>query len=84
MACILEMARVMQNVPTDYSVKFINFTGEEEGLNGSQHFVDAVVNATNPKMDIKLVFNIDEVGGVAGLTNNTITCERDTNASELS
>jgi aminopeptidase YwaD len=24
------------------------------------------------------VFNIDEVGGVAGMVNNTITCERDT------
>ena len=32
-------------------------------------------------MNIKLVFNIDEVGGVAGMTNNTITCERDTNGS---
>lgn len=81
LACILEMARVMQNVPTDYSIKFINFTGEEEGLHGSQHFVDAIVNATNPKMDIKLVFNIDEVGGVAGMINNTITCERDTNGT---
>jgi aminopeptidase YwaD len=71
----------MQNIPTEYSVKFINFTGEEEGLYGSQHFVSSVVNGTTPKMNIKLVFNIDEVGGVAGMINNTITCERDTNGS---
>jgi hypothetical protein len=29
-------------------------------------------------MNIKLVFNLDEVGGVAGMINNNITCERDT------
>jgi aminopeptidase YwaD len=80
-ASILEMARVLQNIPTDYSIKFINFSGEEDGLKGSQHFVSSIVNGTNPKMDIKLVFNIDEVGGVAGMTNNTITCEKDTNGT---
>ena len=78
-ASILETARLLQNIPTDYSIKFINFSGEEDGLYGSQHYVNSVVNATNPKMDIRLVFNLDEVGGVAGLTNDTITCERDTN-----
>lgn len=77
-ACILEIARLLQSVPTEYSIKFINFSGEEDGLRGSQHFVTSVVNATTPKMDIRVVFNLDEVGGVAGLTNDTITCERDT------
>ena len=77
LVCILEVARLLQNIPTQYSIKFINFSGEEDGLQGSQHFVTSVVNATTPKMNIKLVFNLDEVGGVAGLVNNTITCERD-------
>lgn len=75
---ILEMARLLKNVPTEYSIKFINFSGEEQGLLGSQHYVNNVVNATNPKMNIRLVLNIDEVGGVKGRTNDTITCERDT------
>lgn len=75
---ILEIARLLRNIPTEYSIKFINFSGEEDGLKGSQNYVSTVVNTTNPKMDIKLVFNLDEVGGVAGLTNDTITCERDT------
>lgn len=75
---ILEVARLLQNIPTEYSIKFINFAGEEDGLIGSQNFVSTVVNATTPKMDIKLVFNIDEVGGRAGMVNNNITCERDT------
>lgn len=74
---ILETARLLKNIPTEYSIKFVNFSGEEDGLKGSQHYVSAVVNGTTPKMDIRLVINIDEVGGVAGLTNDTITCERD-------
>lgn len=80
-ASILEVARLLQNVNTEYSIKFINFSGEEDGLRGSQHFVSSVVNGTTPKMDIRLVFNLDEVGGVAGLTNNTITCEKDTSGT---
>lgn len=74
---ILEIARLLKNVNTEYSIKFINFSGEEDGLIGSQHYVSNVVNSTSPKMDIRLVFNLDEVGGVAGVTNNTITCEKD-------
>ncbi|MEM0542614.1 M28 family peptidase [Flavobacterium sp. j3] len=75
---IFEVARLLRNIPTEYSIKFINFSGEEDGLLGSQHFVSTVVNGTTPKMDIRLVFNIDEVGGRADMTNDTITCERDT------
>ena len=77
---ILETARLLQNISTEYSIKFINFSGEEDGLKGSQNYVSAIVNSTTPKMDIRLVFNLDEVGGVAGLVNNTITCERDTSS----
>ncbi len=76
-AIILEIARLLQNIPTEYSIKFINFSGEEDGLRGSQHYVNNVVNATTPKMDIRVVFNIDEVGGVAGEINDTITCDVD-------
>ncbi len=78
---ILEMARLLKNVNTEYSIKFIHFSGEEDGLRGSQHYVSSVVNGTTPKMNIRLVFNLDEVGGVAGMTNNTITCERDTDGT---
>lgn len=74
---LLEVARILKEVPTEYSIKFINFTGEEQGLLGSQHYVNSVVNSTSPKMNIKMVLNIDEVGGVAGKINNTINCEKD-------
>jgi aminopeptidase YwaD len=72
---ILEIARVMSAIPTEYSVKFICFTGEEAGFVGSQNYVNNIVIPAN--MDIRLVFNIDEVGGIAGQTNNTIRCEKD-------
>lgn len=81
---ILEVARLLKNIPTEYSIKFINFSGEEQGLLGSQHYVSSVVNATNPKMNIRLVLNIDEVGGVKGKTNDTVTCERDESNSPSS
>jgi hypothetical protein len=74
-AIILEMARLLKDVQTSYSIRFIHFTVEEMGLVGSEHYVDNTVIPEN--MDIRLVFNIDEVGGVAGEVNNTITCERD-------
>ena len=77
-AIILEMARLLKDVQTEYSILFIHFSGEEDGLKGSQHYVDNTVIPQN--MDIKVVFNIDEVGGVNGMTNNTIVCEQDEGA----
>ena len=74
---ILEAARLLKDVSTEYSIKFINFSGEEQGLLGSAHYVSSVVNATSPKMNIRLVLNIDEVGGIKGQNNDTVTCERD-------
>lgn len=74
-AIVLEAARMLANVETAYSIKFIHFTAEELGLVGSTHYVENTVIPEN--MDIRLVLNIDEVGGVAGMVNNTITCERD-------
>lgn len=72
---ILEMARQLKDVQTKYSILFIHFSGEEDGLIGSQYYVNNTVIPQN--LDIKLVFNIDEVGGISGMTNNTIVCERD-------
>ena len=71
---LLELARLLKDVDTEYSIKFIHFSGEEDGLVGSTYYVNNTVIPQN--LDIKLVFNIDEVGGVNGMTNNTIVCER--------
>ncbi|MEE4258926.1 MAG: M20/M25/M40 family metallo-hydrolase, partial [Bacteroidales bacterium] len=74
-AIVLEVARILKDIPTEYSIKFIHFSAEEMGLIGSSHYVQNVVIPED--LNIRLVFNIDEVGGVAGEVNNTITCERD-------
>lgn len=74
-ATILEIARMMKDIETAYSIKFIHFTAEEIGLVGSTHYVENT--AIPEELDIRLLVNIDEVGGVAGEVNNTVTCERD-------
>ncbi|MDG5492438.1 M28 family metallopeptidase [Psychroserpens sp. SPM9] len=72
---IMELARLLKDIDTEYSIKFIHFSGEEDGLIGSNYYVKNTV--IKDQLDIKLVFNIDEVGGVKGKTNDTVVCERD-------
>lgn len=72
---LLEIARLIKDIETDYSIKFIHFTGEERGLIGSQEYVNKIAVPQNLK--IKAVLNIDEVGGVANKANTTIVCEQD-------
>jgi len=74
---ILELARILKDVPTEYSIKFINFSGEEQGLLGSSRYVSQIVNGTSPKMDIKVVVNLDQVGGLATKSNTKLYHDRD-------
>lgn len=75
---LLELARILKDIDTEYSIKFIHFSGEESGLIGSNYYVNNTV--VPQSLDIELVFNIDEVGGVNGMVNDTIVCEEDTSA----
>lgn len=74
---ILEIARILKNIPTEYSIKFIHFSGEEQGLLGSSRYVSEVVNGTSPKMDIKVVVNLDQVGGLASKANTKLYHDKD-------
>lgn len=75
---LLEAARILKDVPTEYSVKFIHFSGEEQGLVGSNHYVNNVVFQNNVRqLNLRVVFNIDQVGGQLGNTNTAIKCESD-------
>ncbi len=74
---ILEIARILKDIPTEYSIKFIHFSGEEQGLLGSSRYVSQIVNGTNPKMDIKLVINLDQVGGLATKANTKLYHDKD-------
>jgi aminopeptidase YwaD len=76
---ILEVAKILKDIPTEYSIKFIHFSGEEQGLYGSSHYANNVAYQSGvKKLDIKLVFNLDQVGGKLGNLNSKIICERDT------
>ncbi|SIP88160.1 aminopeptidase YwaD [Chryseobacterium sp. RU37D] len=75
---ILETARILKDVPAEYSIKFIHFSGEEQGLVGSRHYVKNIVYKDDIKqLDIKLVFNLDQVGGIKGENNDTVFCDED-------
>ena len=58
-AAVLQLARMLSITRPKHSVIFVNFTGEEEGLLGSQYFVD---NAPVPLDSIVAMFNFDMVG----------------------
>lgn len=77
---LLEAARILKDVPTEYSIKFIHFSGEEQGYLGSSHYVNNVVFQNNARqLTLKVVFNIDQVGGKIGNANTNINCESDQN-----
>ncbi len=59
----LEAARVLSGVGLDYTVKFIAFTGEEIGLNGSDHYAR---QARARGEDIICAFNYDMVSWPGG------------------
>ncbi|MCY0968405.1 M28 family peptidase [Chryseobacterium wangxinyae] len=75
---ILEAARILKDIPTEYSIKFIHFSGEEQGLIGSNHYVNNVVFQNGVRqLNLKVVFNIDQVGGKLSAPSNFIKCESD-------
>jgi aminopeptidase YwaD len=58
-AGMLEIAREMAAAPPERTLLFVAFSGEEEGLLGSTHFVQ---HPTIPKDDIVAMINLDMVG----------------------
>jgi hypothetical protein len=58
-AAVLQLARMLSISRPKHSVIFVNFSGEEEGLLGSQYFVD---NSPVPLDSIVAMLNFDMVG----------------------
>ncbi len=56
---VLELARLVARQPLKRTAVFVAFSGEELGLLGSQHFVDA---APIPLARVQAMFNFDMVG----------------------
>lgn len=58
-AAVLQLARMLSVEKPKHSIVFANFSGEEEGLLGSQYFVE---NSPVPLDSIVTMFNFDMVG----------------------
>lgn len=58
-AAILEVARVLRDVPIRRSIRFLAYSGEEQGLIGSTAYAEM---ANEHKMNIAVVVNLDMVG----------------------
>lgn len=58
-ACVLMMAQIMSKYSFNNTVKFVLFSGEEQGLSGSQEYVKTLI-ANNE--NVIGVVNIDSVG----------------------
>jgi hypothetical protein len=56
---VLEAARLLAPVATDYTVYFLCLSAEEQGLIGSEHFA---AEAAQQSLDIRGVLNLDMVG----------------------
>lgn len=62
-AAVLELARLISAEPLRRSVVFVNFSGEELGLLGSQYFVD---HSPVPLDSVVAMLNFDMVGRMRG------------------
>jgi hypothetical protein len=62
-AAVLELARILRAHPPRRSVLFVNFTGEELGLLGSQYFVE---HSPVPVDSMVAMLNFDMVGRLRG------------------
>jgi hypothetical protein len=58
-ATVIEAARLLASLDCDYTIYFICFTGEEQGLRGSEHFA---AEAQQQGLDIRGVLILDMVG----------------------
>ncbi|MHC6181035.1 M28 family peptidase [Clostridium sp. JNZ X4-2] len=56
---VMETARLLKNVSSNYELRFIFFGGEELGGVGSNHYVKNL--SSNDKKNIKAVINIDSI-----------------------
>ncbi|MCI1969597.1 M28 family peptidase [Clostridium luticellarii] len=61
---VMETARLLKNVPSNYELRFIFFGGEELGGVGSNHYIKNL--SSNDKKNIKAVINIDSIAQKGG------------------
>jgi hypothetical protein len=62
-SAVLELARVLAPHPTEATIVFVTYAGEEQGLYGSTHFAEVAKQAG---MNIQGVLNMDIIGSPVG------------------
>jgi Zn-dependent M28 family amino/carboxypeptidase len=65
-SAILEIARILYSLDLKFSIRFAFFSGEEQGLRGSEYYADLI--AKN-KENLRLVINLDMIGQPGFLAN---------------
>ena len=64
---LLEIARIMLNVNTEFTIQFVFFSGEEQGFWGSKHYAQKV---KDENLDLMIVVNMDMCGETGFLDND--------------
>lgn len=70
-ALLLELARVLKDVPSDTEIRFISFSAEEEGLRGSRAYVESL--SQEEKEHIIGDIQLDMIGHYRSTTSNIAT-----------
>ena len=60
-AALFEMAEIISKTPPEKTIRFIAFSGEEQGLYGSKDYVNRVIER-NEKNQIKMALIMDMIG----------------------
>jgi len=76
-AAVIELATAMLNVPTDRTILFMCFSGEEQGLVGSRRYVESL-QASGQITRVKQMINLDMIGFDV---NGTRSARVETNAT---
>ncbi len=71
-AAVLEIARVLTTARCRWTVKYLAFSGEEQWMKGSYHWVDSV--AVRQNLKIGGVYNLDMIGYTAYDTSFMYVC----------
>ena len=79
-AGVIELARVFAHVPTERSILFMCFSGEEQGLVGSRRYVESLT-ASGDISRVKHMINLDMIGFDPG---GSLDARVDTNAANAS
>lgn len=76
-AALLAAADLMQAFPTDTEIRFISFTDEENGKNGSRSYVDALTEGERNRMVGDIQF--DMLGGLGAIDSSLYTTDGGSN-----